>query len=214
MNRLFDSRLWRALDFLGTMFLLNLLWLLGCLPVLTAGASTAALCHAFLRILQNRQESSWNLFKDGFRTNLRQATAVWIVYLVFLLDAGLVLWTRQTQETAPAWASSKPFLAAAAVIALAAAATAVYIFGVMAYYDCTTRQCFVNALGLAFSRPLWTLLLTAMTALTGLLVYLAPFLAMIAPSACCLWQCRILLRIFRAQERSMAPGEEDPDRDA
>lgn len=210
MNKLFNSRLWRALDFLATLFVLNLLWLLGCLPVVTAGASTAALCHACLRILQNRQESSWNLFRDGFRDNLRQATAVWIVYLVLLLDAGLVLWTRQTRGAAPAWASSRLFLAAAAVIGLTAAVTAVYIFGVIACYDCTTRQCFVNALGLAFSRPLWTLLLTAMTALTGIAVYLAPFLGMIAPSVCCYFQCRILLRIFRAQERSMRPpGTED-----
>lgn len=207
MNSLFNSRLWRALDFLATMFFLNILWLLACLPVLTAGAATAALCHAYLRILQNRQEPSWTLFKDGFRGNFRQATAVWIVYLVFLLDVGLVLWTRQARETAPAWASSKPFLAAAAVIAAVAAATAVYIFAVMAYYNCTTRQCFVNALGLAFGRPLWTLLLAAMTALSGAAVYLAPFLGMIAPSLCCYLQCKLLLRIFRTQERSMRPPE-------
>lgn len=207
MNRLFSSRLWRALDLLGTLFILNLFWLLGCLPVVTAGASTAALCHACLRILQNRQESSWNLFKDGFRGSFRQATAVWSVYLVLLLDAALVLWTRQTQEAAPAWASSRLFLAAAAVIVLAALAAAVYLFAVIAYYDCTIRQCFINALGLAFSRPLWTLLLLALTALTGILVYLAPFLALIGPALCCYFQCKAHLRIFHAQEQAMRPRE-------
>lgn len=210
MHRLFKSRLWRALDFLGTMFLLNMFWLVGCVPVVTAGASTAALCHAYIRILQNREESTWRLYWDGFRSNFRQATAAWLVYLVFLLDAGVVLWTRRTQEAFPAWAETKPFQAAAAIVAAVVVFTAVYIFGIMAYYDCTTRQCFINALGLSFGHPLWTLLLAGMTALAGAVVYLAPFMAMLAPSACCAAQCRILLRIFRAQDQALRPGEGEP----
>lgn len=209
MNRLFKSRIWRALDFLATMFLLDVFWLIGCLPVITAGASTAALCHAYIRILQDREESTWRLFRDGFRDNFRQATAVWIVYLVFLLDVGMVLWTRKAQETPPVWAGSKPFLAAAVLVAVVMAFTAVYIFGVMAYYACTTRQCFINALGLSFGRPLWTILLVGMTALTGAVVYLAPFMAVLAPSACCAIQCRILLRLFRAQEKAMGAEQEE-----
>ncbi len=208
MNRFFNSRIWRALDLLATMFLLDIFWLIGCVPVITAGASTAALYHAHFRILQDREESAWHLYRDGFRDDLRQATVVWVVYLAFLLDVGIVAWTKKAREATPAWASSRLFLAAAAVVAVVVVFTAVYIFGIMAYYECTTRQCFINALGLSFGNPLWTLLLAAMTALTGAVVYLAPFMAMLAPSVCCSIHCKILLRIFHAQEEKGRPKKD------
>lgn len=208
MHRFFKSPVWRGLDFLATMFILNMMWLLGSLPVITAGASTAALCHAYLRILQKREEPLLRLFKEGFQSNFRQATAVWIVYLVFFLDAAIVLWSRENRETMPAWASGKPFLAAAVLVGVVVVFTAVYIFAVIAHYDCTTRQCFINALGLSFRYPLRTVLLAGLTGLTGFAVYCAPFLGMLAPSVCCYIQCRLLLRIFRAQEEGGEPQEE------
>jgi len=202
MNRIFNSRFWRAMDFLATMFLINCLWLIGCLPVVTAGASTAALCHAWFRIYDRREEPMYRMFRNGFLSNLKQATAVWVVYLFLILDIGLVVWSKRQYGALPVWASAKPVIALAAVVVLFAVFTAEYIFAVIAYYDCSTRQAVIDAMGLAFRYPQWTVLLLAMDAAAAVLVYFAPFLALIAPAACGAIRCRITRKLFLLQEQT------------
>lgn len=60
----------------------NLLWLLCCLPVLTAGASSAALAEVLLRYPQQTVGSAFIEFFAAFRRQLRRATPVWLLLLV------------------------------------------------------------------------------------------------------------------------------------
>ena len=202
VNKLFNSnsKFWRAMDFLATMFLINCMWLAGCLPIITAGASTTAMCQTFFRIYAKREERLTVTFWKGFKTSLKQATMIWLVYLVFFLDVVLVIWSKRQYGVLPAWAVAKPVLALAAVLALAVAFTAVYIFAIIAYYDCTIKQALVNALGISSRYPGRTLLLVLLTGITAVLVYVAPFLTLIVPAACSALQCKITRNLFLAQE--------------
>ena len=182
---------------LAEIFLVNALWLLGCLPVVTAGASTAAMLRVFFRMFTVREEPPLRTFWTGFVSSLKQASAVWAVYLIALFDIGLVLWTGYRLDRLAAWGENRALLALGLFIAVLLLATVHYIFGVIAYFDCSFQQCFVNALGLSFRHLGWTALLVLISAVTVLLVYVAPFLALIAFGLAGLLDSRILLRIFR-----------------
>lgn len=60
----------------------NLLWLLCCLPVLTAGAASAALAEVLLQYPRQTVGSAFIEFFAAFRRQLRRATPVWLLLLV------------------------------------------------------------------------------------------------------------------------------------
>lgn len=188
------------MDFFATIFLINCLWLVGCLPIVTVGTSTAAMCQTYFRIYSKREEKLFPTFWSGFKSNFKQATLIWIVYLVFLLDVALVLWSKRQYDVLPTWFSAKPMLVLISLVALIVVFTAEYIFAVIAYYDCTTKQAIVNALGISFRNPSRTLLLILMTFAAGLMIYYAPFMALIAPASCSSLQCKIIRNLFMKQE--------------
>ncbi len=71
-----EKALGKCLDLCG----LNLLWLLCCVPVVTAGAATCALHFALGK--REEGEGVFRSFFRGFRRNFRQATILWLMLLI------------------------------------------------------------------------------------------------------------------------------------
>lgn len=65
--------------------LLNLLWLVCCLPVVTIGASTAALHTVARKMAAGEHYTVWSGFWQGFRENWKQGTAVVLLFGVVVL---------------------------------------------------------------------------------------------------------------------------------
>ncbi|MBP3488042.1 MAG: YesL family protein [Roseburia sp.] len=81
-NRIFDmdNVVWRTIDKIGKIFLLNLLWLVCSLPIFTIGASTTALIYSSMKLHKN--EGYWHQnFFSSFKENFKQATAIFLLYL-------------------------------------------------------------------------------------------------------------------------------------
>ena len=57
----------------------SILWLLFSLPVVTLGASSAALYTTVYRYLRREEGHLWKTFWGAFRENLRRSTLVWLV---------------------------------------------------------------------------------------------------------------------------------------
>lgn len=80
----YDSKLTSVLGFIGDLFILNLLYLLCCLPVFTIGAAQAGL-HNAIRILQDPLDgrSTVKAFFRGFKEGFVRITLAWLLFLVF-----------------------------------------------------------------------------------------------------------------------------------
>lgn len=70
---------------------LSLFWLLGCLPVVTIGAATAALYDASFHAFRRGERHCWLRFGKVFRENLRGGLLPTGVFLVCFLLLGYVL---------------------------------------------------------------------------------------------------------------------------
>lgn len=83
LDRIFDmdNVVWRAIDKVGKIFLLNLLWLLCSIPIVTIGASTTALIYSSMKLHENEGYWYQNFFKS-FRENFKQATGLFLLYLL------------------------------------------------------------------------------------------------------------------------------------
>lgn len=82
---------------------LSVLWMLFCLPVVTAGASTTALYATLYRYIRKGEGHLWGTFWGAFRENLKRSTLVWLVSLAvaaFLALDVLVFRTKALQGSA------------------------------------------------------------------------------------------------------------------
>ena len=69
----YDNPVWRFIGKLGDLILLNLLWLICCIPVFTAGAATTAVYYVTLKLVRDEDDSTIRSFLPLFfaRTSSR-----------------------------------------------------------------------------------------------------------------------------------------------
>ena len=77
-----ESKFMTALGVLANLMILNILTLLLCLPVVTAGASLTAMYYVLLKIVRDEEGDIIQQFFQAFKLNFRQATIIWIILLL------------------------------------------------------------------------------------------------------------------------------------
>lgn len=84
-----DSKIMQALSRIFDLALLNCLYLLTCIPVVTAGAAATALYSVCFAMDTEQEAGLVRPYFRAFRANFRQSTVAWLVYVVFL-GAGIL----------------------------------------------------------------------------------------------------------------------------
>lgn len=94
MNRLFnlDSPVMQFLTRLADLVILNVLWIVFSLPVVTIGASTTALYRAILTLMDGGGTSTILLFWQAFRREFKTATLLFLILLLPFLAVLFDLW--------------------------------------------------------------------------------------------------------------------------
>lgn len=86
-----DSPLMRVLGKAADLLVLNLLTLVMCIPIVTAGASLTAMHYCCLKIVRDHENSIPKQFFHSFKDNLRQSTVIWLLFLAVVAFFGLDL---------------------------------------------------------------------------------------------------------------------------
>lgn len=87
MNILFDIDgpvMRRVIKFTDCM-ILSVLWIIFSLPVITAGAASAALYTTIYEYIRKDKGTLWRTFWNAFRENFKRSTAVWCITLLIQL---------------------------------------------------------------------------------------------------------------------------------
>ena len=82
-----ENPVWRAMDKMGDLMILNVLFIIFSIPVFTIGASMTALYTMTFKMLDETEGNLVKNFFKAFKSNFKQATAIWGV----VLAAGLFL---------------------------------------------------------------------------------------------------------------------------
>ena len=77
-----DNPLFHILQKMLNVVGLSLVWILCCLPVVTIGASTAALYYTTVKVVRNERGYLFAEYFSAFKKNFRQGTIATLVYLV------------------------------------------------------------------------------------------------------------------------------------
>lgn len=156
----YDNPVMQALMMVGDMIIVNVLFLVCCIPIVTIGAAQAGLYNA-MRVLQDKEDDSSvaAAFFRGLRTGFGRITVIWCgfmvaFYLLFLSCSATIIYDRGN------WDAPVIF----AVIGLCLCG--LYQTAVTAFhsrFDCSIKQLLRNAILLILAHPLSCLLATVVT---------------------------------------------------
>lgn len=77
-----DGSLFRILNRIGDLVILNILWVFFSLPIITAGASLQALDYVLLQIIRKEDPQIVKSFWRSFKLNFVQSTKLWIFFIL------------------------------------------------------------------------------------------------------------------------------------
>lgn len=166
----FDSLFMRALNFIADLVIMHVLWLVCCLPIVTAGASTTALYYTCMKRMRTKEGYITKNFFHSFRENFRQATILWLIMLavlfLFVTDLRYAVYLNNFM--------GKIMLVTCSVFLIPCVLIAIYIFPVLAKFENTIFDNVKNALLMSIRHFPSSLLLLVIYGTFGLLLYMFP----------------------------------------
>lgn len=87
-----DSPFFRCMSLIGDMMLLNLMWILCSIPIVTIGASTTALLYTGMKLAKGRDGYVIRNFWKSFRQNFLQSTVIWLIMATVGGGLGYATW--------------------------------------------------------------------------------------------------------------------------
>ena len=76
-----DSPLMNLLTKISNLLILNLITVIMCIPIITAGASFTAMHYVCLKIVRGHETSIIKQFFHSFKDNFKQSTIIWVLFL-------------------------------------------------------------------------------------------------------------------------------------
>ena len=145
---LLDTRAYRWFEVATNFFLLNLMWLVACVPVVTIFPSTAAMFGIVRDWSREKEGGLVRAFASHFRENFLRSLVVGVLWTLF--GAALFL-DFFVAEGLPFWPEvvMKSLLVLASVLY---AAASVFLFPIMVHYETSWRALIKNSLLLAIGR--------------------------------------------------------------
>ena len=162
-----DSPLMITMNQITDCIFLSLFWLLGCFPVVTAGASFAALYDSVYHGFRQGDKHCWNRFLQTFRANWKAGvlpTGVFLVVLYLLVKILVGLW-----NSAAAGAVSWMVFSGAAFLGILVLGILSVLFPMLSRFENAFPVLLKNTVLLAMANLPRTLVLGILNAAAGLL---------------------------------------------
>lgn len=128
-------------DAFGNLFILNLIFVLCCLPVITIGASINALCTMIIRLYEQRERKLVKDFFVEFKKGFLNSTIIWMVYVVI----SLLVYSEYTVLKGLTGDVRMLIIVLVGIEVIFVATTFPYIFWLNARYNNTIKNMFINS---------------------------------------------------------------------
>lgn len=196
----YDNPIWRFIGKFCDLLILNILWILLSIPVVTSGAATTAVYYVTLKLVRDEEGPTIRSFFRSFKENFRQATILW---LVLLAVGGLLAFDVYFFF----FIQKEPSLLRTAMIAifggfsLLYCFTSLYVFPLQARFYNPIRRTLFNALIMSVRHLLFTLGMLAVDvflffAAIFLLPVLMPFLVLFGFPLVAFINSYVLVKLF------------------
>lgn len=163
-----DNGVTRFLGKVADFMILNILWIVCSIPIITIGASTTAMYSVMLKLVKNEEGYIAKGFLKAFKDNLKQSTLIWLLYLIFgiviAVDFRLLGIMNPSIRTA-----IQVFLIFMSILLIS---MGIYGFALQARYENTVKNTLKNALILTVAKMPYTLLMLVITVAPVIITFL------------------------------------------
>ena len=162
MASFFDKRSipMRILTALCNLMLVNFCFLVGCVPILTIGASLTSLYRITIKIAAGENPSVFREFFSCYKQNFLKSTGFFFVYCLLTAFFGFEIYMVRTMLPQQyQWSMYPAFFFLFAIFASAS-----YAFPLIAWFDETVKQTIKNSLLLALTNLPTTILFAVVSA--------------------------------------------------
>lgn len=165
----YDGTFFSILNRIADIIILNVLWFICCIPVVTIGASTTALLYVTMKILNGEDAYVAKKFFKSFKENFLQSTVIWIIMLVI----GIVLFCNFIFLPGMNVSNSvyTLFFSASCLSTLIYAMILMYLFPLQAKLENKIKDTFKNAVLLSFRHLPTTILLLLLVIVPAVLIW-------------------------------------------
>ena len=200
-----DSNIMIFLSRVFDLIILNILFLVCSIPVITIGASFTALYSVTLKMVRNEESYIVSGFFHALKRNFLQSTFLWLPCLaggIFLYMDFRILHMNSTAELQILFI---PLL----ILLIILICIILYAFPIIAYFNCTFKQVCKNILVLIIKHFVYAFLLLGITGIiislfsfgsAKLTLFLISFFTLIGFSACALLYSWVFRKIFAQYE--------------
>lgn len=77
----YDNPVWRFIGKFFDVMILNLLWVVCSIPIVTMGASTTAVYYVTMKLVRDEDGPTIRSFFKSFKENFKQATIIWLILM-------------------------------------------------------------------------------------------------------------------------------------
>lgn len=88
----YDNPVWRFIGKFFDIMILNVLWFVCSIPIVTIGASTTAVYYVTLKLVRDEDGTTIKSFFKSFKENFKQSTIIWLILLVVGVVIGFDLY--------------------------------------------------------------------------------------------------------------------------
>ena len=98
INSLFSPNnvFFRFMGRISDLMILNFLWIICSIPIVTIGASTTALYDTTLKLIDETEGYLFKNFLKSYKQNFKKATIIWIgvLFIFFIIGVNLAFWIQ------------------------------------------------------------------------------------------------------------------------
>ena len=143
MDRFFsmDNKFFTFMGKVADLFILNILCLICCIPIVTAGASITAMFYVTMKMVKNEEAYIIKSFFKSFKQNFKQATVINLIMLVLAVILYVDMSIVKQMGQPLGQIMNIIFLAFSVLYVM----VFLYIYPVLAKFYNSTRNTFINA---------------------------------------------------------------------
>ena len=210
----YDSPLFEFLNKVTDLFILNVLCLICCIPIITIGPALTAKYDVAMRIVRKEEPTVLKPYFKAFKENFKQSLIVWVILLAaclllcidwsWMIDTGLL--------NVPTL-----YFAAAVFITVIVSFIIMTIFPIIARFEVTVKEAFKTS---AVFAMLYFYGLVPIIILIVFSVYLCfrymrylPLVLVLSHVTIVFCLCLVLMRGFAKLEKQFADPDEETDED-
>ena len=173
MGRFFsmDNKFFTFMSKVADLCILNVLCLICCIPIITAGASITAMYYVTLKMVRNEEAYIVRSFFKSFKQNFKQATIINLIMLV----AGVILYLDIRVANGMAGSAGLVFHVIFMAFAIVYFVLFLYVYPILARFYNSIKNTIRNALFMAIRHLPYTVVMVLIAFCPVLILYVQSY---------------------------------------